>query len=72
MIEWMNGLLVDLQQLIQAGVAVAAAVFVAARWWRTKALVPTITAMVMAGAVVWASANVAWFEDRIAEETQVP
>jgi hypothetical protein len=44
--------------VITAGIGAAASLYVASVWWRTKALVPTATAILMAGVVVWAVANV--------------
>ena len=69
MIEWLSATLADVESLLQAGIAVAAAAYVASIWWRTKALVPTLAAMLVAGAVVWASNNVDWFSQRIADDT---
>ena len=71
MIEWLSATLADVESLLQAGIAVAAAAYVASIWWRTKALVPTLAAMLVAGAVVWASNNVDWFSQRIADDTTV-
>jgi hypothetical protein len=70
-IEWMQGKLVDIQNLLLAGIAVAAIAFVAGMWWRTKQLVPTLSAFILAGAVVWGSANVGWFRDKIGKETAI-
>lgn len=46
------------QGVILAAISVAATLYVAAVWWRTKALVPTMTAVIMAGIVLYAVNNV--------------
>lgn len=58
MVQLLNGMLNDATHIIQAAIALATAVYVASTWWRTRALIPTLTAIVMAGIVVWASSNV--------------
>ena len=69
MIEWMQSKLVEIQNLMLAGIGVAAIAFVAGVWWRTKALVATFSAFVLAGAVMWGTANVGWFRDQVGKET---
>ena len=68
MVGWMTVKLAEIRQLIQAGLVVAAMLFVAHVWWKTKALIPTLGAMLLAGAVLWGTANIQWFQDRIGEE----
>lgn len=68
MILWLTDLLGDIEALITAAITVAAAVYVAAVWWRTKALVPTLTAIVVAGIVVWASGNIDVISGRIEQD----
>jgi hypothetical protein len=60
--------LAEIRQLIQAGLVVAAVLFVAHIWWKTKALIPTLGAMLLAGAVLWGTANIQWFQDQIGQE----
>ncbi len=71
MIEWIADKLVDVRQLILAIGVVAAILFVLMTWWRTKALVPTLTAMLLSGAVLWAVSNIDWFKKKIGEETSM-
>lgn len=68
MLLWLEAMIANVEQVVTAAISAAAAVYVAAVWWRTKALVPTITAIVVAGVVVWASANVDFISDRVAED----
>ena len=70
MFDWIAAKLAEVEQLIQLGAAVLAVVYVVSTWWRTKALVPTVTAMVLAGAVLWAINNIDWFERKVGEEAQ--
>lgn len=70
MIEFLNGMIDNFATVIKAAIAAAASVYVAAVWWKTKALVPTVTAVVMAGVVVWATANVDFLEARVEQDTQ--
>lgn len=70
MLDWLTAKLLEIQQVIQTGVAVAAILFVSGVWWRTKALVPTLGAMLLAGAVLWSVGNVEWFKAKIDEEVR--
>src|SRR5207245_9475715 len=70
-IEGMQSKLVEIENLMLAGVGVAAIAFVAGGWWRTKQMVPTLSAFILAGAVVWGSANVGWFRDQVGKETSL-
>jgi CHASE2 domain-containing sensor protein len=69
-LDWLTDKLTELQELIQLGAIVIGMVMIVITWWRTKALVPTLTIMVVAGAVIWAVANIEWFEKKVGEETQ--
>lgn len=68
MISWMTAKLAEIRQLIQGGLVVAAIVFIAHVWWKSKALIPTLGAMLLAGMVLWGTANVQWFQDQIGKE----
>ncbi len=65
MIEFLNNMIADASGVIVAAIAAAASAYVASIWWRTKALVPTLTAIVMAGVVVWAVGNVDTLRDQV-------
>jgi hypothetical protein len=67
MIEFLTAMITDARSVILAGIGATASVYVASVWWRTKALVPTMTAILMAGVVVWAVGNV----DTLQEQVQV-
>lgn len=68
MISWMTLKLAEVRQLIQAGLLVAAVLFVAHVWWKSKALIPTLGAFLLAGAVLWGTANIQWFQNEIGQE----
>ncbi|MEE8600173.1 hypothetical protein [Euzebya tangerina] len=70
MIDFLSQMINQFGTVIQAAIAVAASVYVAGVWWKTKALVPTITAVVMAGLVVWATGNVELLEGQIDVDAQ--
>ena len=65
MIHFLTTMIGDLSGVIKAGIAAAAAVYVAGVWWRTKALVPTMTSIVLAAVVVWAAGNVGVLEEKV-------
>ncbi|CAN5655528.1 hypothetical protein BH24ACT15_BH24ACT15_15760 [soil metagenome] len=69
MIQFLSQMIADFSTVIKAAIAAAASVYVAAVWWKTKALVPTVTAVVMAGVVVWATANVDVLRDQVGQDT---
>jgi hypothetical protein len=64
----MTAKLAEVRQLIQGGLVVAAVLFIAHAWWKSKALIPTVGAMLLAGMVLWGTANVQWFQDQIGKE----
>ncbi len=66
--DWAQGKIADVQELVIVMVALLAVVAVVSTWWTSKALVPTLTAMLLAGLVLWAVANVGWLQDRVGEE----
>lgn len=70
MIDWIADKLADIQQLILAAGVVLAIVYVLMTWWRTKALVPTLVALLLAGIVLWAVSNLDWFKRKVGEETR--
>lgn len=70
MIAWMTMKLAEIRQLIEAGMIVAAMVFVAHVWWKTKALIPTLGAFLLAGAVLWGVSNIQWFQTEVGKEMQ--
>jgi hypothetical protein len=58
MIQLLTSMIEGASTVIVAAIGAAAMLYVAAVWWRTKALVPTMTAIVMAGVVLYAVNNV--------------
>ncbi len=71
MLDWMNAKFAEVETVMQSGIVVAAIAAVAMMYWRTKALVATLGAMVLAGAVVWGTANVDWFSNKVGEESSL-
>jgi hypothetical protein len=69
-IEFLTNMINDARSVIIAGIGAAASVYVAAVWWRTKALVPTMTAIVMAGVVVWAVGNVELLQSQVQADSE--
>ena len=70
MIDWIADKLADIQQLILTAGVVLAILYVLMTWWRTKALVPTLVALLLAGIVLWAVSNIDWFKRKVGEETR--
>jgi hypothetical protein len=68
MIAWMATKLAEIALLIQGGLVVAAVLFIGHVWWKTKALIPTVGAMLLAGAVLWGTANIQWFQKAVLEQ----
>lgn len=65
MITFLTALIDSIGTVVQAAIATAAAVYVASVWWRTKALVPTMSAILLAVVVVWAAGHVDVLEGRV-------
>src|SRR5687767_1317135 len=66
--DWVNQEAGKVEDMLLICIAVAAIAFVFSVWWRTKALVATISAMILAGGVVWGSDNVDWFREKFQNE----
>jgi len=60
-----------LRDLFIAATAVGAILSVFITYVVTKALMKTLGALVLAGAVVWGVANVDWFKTKVGEETAI-
>lgn len=65
MIAFLTSLIDSVSAVVQAAIAAAAGVYVASTWWRTKALVPTLTSIMLAVVVVWAAGHVDVLEGRV-------
>lgn len=70
MTEFLTSMIGSAERVILAAISVAATVYVAAVWWRTKALVPTVTAVVMAGVVLYAVNNVDALQQGVEVDSQ--
>lgn len=71
MIDWLELKIGEVQSLVVLVLGLLAIIYIGSTWWKTKALVPTVTAMVLAGAVLWGVGNVDWFRTKVAEETAI-
>ena len=67
--QWFQGKLVQVQTLIQAAAVVMAIIAILGAWFRTKALVPTVTAAILSGFVLWGINNTSWFQTKVGEES---
>ena len=67
--QWFQGKLVQVQTLIQAAAVVMAIIAILGAWFRTKALVPTVTAAILAGFVLWGINNTSWFQTKVGQES---
>ena len=67
--QWFQGKLVQVQTLIQAAAVVMAIIAILGAWFRTKALVPTVTAAILSGFVLWGINNTSWFQTKVGQET---
>jgi hypothetical protein len=68
MTEWLNHEITQVQAVVQAGVVLLGIVVVIATYARSKAIVPTLGALLFAGVVIWAVNNTSWFEEKIGQE----
>ena len=69
MIDILQNLIGSTETMVQAAIGVAAAMYVAGIWWRTKALVPTLAAVALAAVVVWAANNITFLQQQVGEAT---
>lgn len=68
MTEWLQSEIAQIQLVVEAAVVLLGVGVVIATYARTRAIVPTIGAIVFAGVVVWSVHNTAWFSDKVGEE----
>ena len=71
MLDFLNGKFAELEVVMSGGILLAAIASVAIVYYRTKALVATAGAFLVAGLVVWGTANVDWFSNKIGEEASL-
>lgn len=71
MLDFLNGKFGEIEVVMNGGILLAAIAAVAITYYRTKALVATAGAFLVAGLVVWGTANVEWFSDKIGEESSI-
>jgi 1,4-dihydroxy-2-naphthoate octaprenyltransferase len=57
MFQILNGFVADAETLMQGVILVLGIAFVGATWWRTKAMAPTLGAVLLAAIVVFAVNN---------------
>jgi hypothetical protein len=67
--QWFQGKLLQAQSLVQAAAVLMAIIAILGAWFRTKALVPTVTAAILSGFVLWGINNTSWFQTKVGEES---
>jgi len=67
-IDLFNNLIAEVQDLLTAAVVVVAIGIILATWAKTRAIVPTLSAIILAGFVVWAVNNVDFIQDLVGED----
>jgi hypothetical protein len=71
MLDYLNSKFGEIETVMNGGILLAAIASVAIVYYKTKALVVTAGAFLLAGLVVWGTANVEWFSDKIGEEASL-
>lgn len=71
MLDFLNSKFVEVEAVMNGGILLACIASIAIVYYRTKALVATAGAFLVAGLVVWGTSNVEWFSDKIGEETSL-
>lgn len=70
MIEWLNSKIVELVALGQNGALASVVVALVMAYWKTKALITLLVALVTGGILLWAvTGGAQWFRDRVGDET---
>jgi hypothetical protein len=67
-IDLFNNLIAEAQDLVTTAVVLVAIVVIVGTWARTKALVPTLSAIFLGALVVWAVRNVDFLQEQIGED----
>jgi hypothetical protein len=67
-IDLFNNLIGEAQDLVTAAVVLVAIVIIVSTWARTRALVPTLSAIFVGALVVWAVRNVDFLQEQIDED----
>jgi hypothetical protein len=69
-IDWLNGKILEVTDLVRGASVLGAIVMVAAAYYKARSIVALIVAALTAGVFLFAINNIGWFEDRVTEETQ--
>jgi hypothetical protein len=69
MTQWLTSEIAKIQTLVLGGAVLVAIIFIVGVFWRTKALVPVLVAMVTSGIVLWGLHNTSWFQTKVGNET---
>lgn len=67
-LDWGNAKVVQIKALVIAVAALLAVVAVVLTWWRTKAAVPTLVTLLLAGLVLYAVNNMDFFQKKVESE----
>lgn len=68
MTQWLTQEILKLQQVAEGAVVLVVITVVIATYARTKAIVPTVGALVFGFVVIWAVHNTGWFENKVGQE----
>jgi len=67
-IDLVNNLIAEAQDMLTAAVVLVAIGMIIATWARTRAIVPTIGAIVFGAVVVWAVFNIDFLQEQVGED----
>ena len=72
MFDWALSAIQKAEVIVQAAVALIGLGIVAHTYVKTKAVVPTVGALLFLFFVVWSLNNTSWFDEKIGEEFRNP
>lgn len=69
MIDWLNGKVLEVTDLVKGASVLGAIIMVAAAYYKARSLVALIVAALTAGVFLWTINNPEWWQQRVQEET---
>lgn len=69
MIEWTNGKIAELIDLVRGAAVLGAVAMVIIAYLKTRTLIAVLVAALTAGIFLWAINNTDWWQQRVGEET---
>lgn len=70
MIDFLNGKILEVTDLVRGASVLGAIVMVAAAYYKARSIVALIVAALTAGVFLFAVNNIDWFQERVTEETR--